>query len=64
MSFMIWFGIHGAGAEEFASASAALDGYDALERRGAKHLQIVNESGREFSRAELERAASVEGSRP
>ena len=49
MTFTIWFGLHGASAEEFGSASAAYEGALDLERRGAKYLQVVAPDGKDIS---------------
>ena len=58
MSFTVWFGLHGAAAEEFDSAREAYEGALDLERRGAKFLQVVGPDGTEMKMGELADLAS------
>ena len=58
MSFTVWFGLHGAAAEEFDSAREAYEGALDLERRGAKFLQVVGPDGADMNLGELADLAS------
>ena len=58
MTFTVWFGLHGASAEEFDSAREAHDGALDLERRGAKYLQVVAPDGKDISMDALAALAS------
>ena len=60
MRFTIWYGLHGAAAEEASSAAEAVRVCESLDGRGAKYLQIVGDDGRDYSREELGQLAATE----
>ena len=61
MSYVVWFGLHGAAAEEFATPAEALAGIRGLEQRGAKYIQPTDPEGREVTIQELERMIASQG---
>ena len=61
MSFIVYYGLHEAAAEEFPSAGAALHGLLDLERRGAKYVHAVDPNGKDVDVEELSRLAAEEG---
>jgi len=64
MSYVVWYGLHGAAAEEYATAAEALEGIRALEQRGAKYIQPTGPNGCEISVEWLEQLLRAQGAQP
>ena len=63
MTYVIWKGLHGVAAQEFANARLAHEGYRDLDRRGAKYLQVIGPDGSEIDVDALAALAAAEESR-